>query len=142
MLLSSACEGLCLLVTVLLCPAGVPVSTGVKGPVLAPWLAITSATPRPGLCPREQLPWSEGNNHLLCARVCGQAAGAEGWTGGQCSPRRFRTPCFWLVPESRLLPTTHSPRPTLPRLGYLGPASGGLAGATGPQQSGRESSPS
>lgn len=49
-------------------------------------------------CPWEQLPWSDGNNHLLCARVCGRAAEAEPWDGGQLGPQWLRTPCSLFSP--------------------------------------------
>lgn len=83
------CEGLCVPVTVLLSLAGVSVSAGVEGagfgPVVGNYLCDTQACALG--CPGEQSPWSDRNNHLLCARVCGQAAEkAELWGGGSSGP--------------------------------------------------------
>lgn len=82
-------------VTVLLSLAGVSVSAGVEGagfgPVVGNYHRDTQACALG--CPREQLPWSDGNNHLLCAHVCGQAAEAERWGGGRLRPRWLRTTC-------------------------------------------------
>lgn len=70
-------------VTVLLSLAAVSVSTGVEGAgfglVVGNYHRDTQAWAFG--CPREQLPWSDGNNHLLCARVCGTGSRgrALGW---------------------------------------------------------------
>ena len=65
-------------VTVPLSLAGVSVSAGAEGAgfglAVGNYLCDTQAC-APG-CPGEQSPWSGGNNHLLCARVCGQGWGA------------------------------------------------------------------
>lgn len=76
-------------VTVLLSLAGVSVSAGVEGagfgPVVGNYLCDTQACALG--CPGEQSQWSDRNNHLLCARVCGRAAeNAELWGGGSSGP--------------------------------------------------------
>lgn len=95
LLLSGPCEGLCVPLTVLLSLAGVSVSTGAKGGgfglVVGNYLCDTQAGALG--CPGEQSPWSDRNNHLLCARVCGQAVEAERWGWGQLRPPWPRMPC-------------------------------------------------
>lgn len=122
--------------TVLLSLAGVSVSAGVEGagfgPVVGNYLCDTQACAlgRPG----EQSPWSDGDNHLLCARVCGQAVEAERWGGGQLRPDGSGRPVLGSALDLRILPTTHSPRPTLcPGLAIWGQHQGAWLEPRGPE---------
>lgn len=119
-------------VTVLLSLAGVSVSTGVKGagfgPVVGNYLCDTQACALG--CPGEQSPWSERNNHLLCARVCGQAAEkAECWSGGSSGPDGSGHPVLASALELEIQPATHSPLAALcPGLALLGRRQGAWLG--------------
>lgn len=94
------CEGLCVPVTVLLSLAGASVSAGAEGagfgPVVGNYLCDTQACALG--CPGEQSPWSDGNNHLLCARVCGRAAEKAELGWGQLRPWWLRMPCSRFSP--------------------------------------------
>lgn len=122
-------------VTVLLSLAGVSVSAGAEGAgfglVVGNYLCDTQVCALG--CPGEQSPWSGGNNHLLCARVCGQAAEAECWGRGQRSPDGSGRPVLGSALEPGILPTTHSPQPTLcPGLAIWGQHEGAWLEPQGP----------
>lgn len=111
------------------------------GQALAPWLAITSTTPRP------VLPAALGSSHHGQMRtvtstvpVCGQRQPSLGTGVGSSSAPTTQDTLFLVqflkqgVPPT-ILSTAHS------LLGHFGPALRGLAGAM-ELQSGMESSPS
>jgi hypothetical protein len=80
-------------------------------------------------CPREQPPWSDGNNHLLCARLWTEAAEAGCWGGRQQGPDTqdalfFMQSLSWRYCHHLL----HCPI----LLGHFGPVLGGLAIAMEP----------
>lgn len=101
---------------------------------MAPWLAITSATPRPvlsaalGSSLRGQ---TETITSSVPVCVDRQQKKPSAGVGAAQAPDGSGSPVLGSALELGILPTTHSPLPalSLPWPGHLGLASGGLAGA-------------
>lgn len=113
---------------------------------MAPWLAITSATPRPvlsaalGSSLRGQ---TETITSSVPVSVDRQQKKLSSGVGAAQAPDGSGRPVLGSALELGILPTTHSLLPTIcPGLAMLGRLQGAWLGPRGPRQPEMESSPS